>query len=74
MPSGKNVGNDPGCCDEDFVRPASDGCPGTGPMAAVCDSFIAFCSVPLGDPTCDPITCTEGSLSAFFRSDTNSLY
>ena len=67
---GCQAGNNPGCCDEDFVRPASQGCPSTGPAAAVCDPFIAYCSVPLGDPTCDPNT--EGSTSAFFRSDTNS--
>ena len=68
---GCQAGNNPGCCDEDFVRPASQGCPSTGPAAAVCDPFIAYCSVPLGDPTCDPNT--EGSTSAFFRSDTNSI-
>ena len=64
-------GRSPGCCDEDFIRPASQGCPGTGPMAAVCDPFITYCSVPLGDPTCNPNT--EGSMSAFFRPDTNSI-
>ena len=70
---GCQAGNDPGCCDENDVRPASDGCPTTAPMAAVCDPFIAYCSVPLGDPTCDPRARTDGNFSRLFRSDSNGI-
>ena len=67
-PSGRcdgcQAGNDPGpgCCDEDFVRPLNQACPSSGPDV-ICDTFIAYCSVPHGDPTCDPIT--EGSYRHF---------
>ena len=74
-PSGRcdgcQAGNDPGCCDEDFVRPANQGCPSTGSGAAVCDPFIAYCSVPLGDPPCDPNT--EGMFSVLSVEDTNII-
>ena len=57
---GCQASNDPGpgCCDEDGVRPANQGCP----SSSVCDSFIAYCSVPLGDPICDP-NSNEGSFT-----------
>ena len=57
-------GRDPGCCDEDDIRPPNIGCPST----SVCDPFIAFCAVPLGDPACEPMTFTT-----FFRTDSNSI-
>ena len=65
---GCQTGNDPGCCDEDFVRPANQGC-STGPVAAVCDPFTTHCSVPLGNPPCDPNT--EGIFSVIHIKDTN---
>ena len=72
-PSGRcdgcQTGNDPGCCDEDFIRPANQGCPSTGSGAAVCDPFTTHCSVPLGNPPCDPNT--EGIFSVIHIKDTN---
>ena len=76
-PSGRcdgcQEGNIPGCCDEDFVRSVNDGCLIAGPMAAVCDPFVAYCSVPLGAPTCDPGASTDGDFSLLFRNNTNSI-
>ena len=72
-PSGRcedcQEGNDPGpgCCDEEGVRPLTESCP------VVCDTLIAYCSLPLGNVniTCDP--GADGNSSRFFTYDSNSI-
>lgn len=40
--------SNPGCCDEDIVRPLNETCPAD----SICDPVIAYCSRPLGSTNC----------------------
>ena len=58
-------GAEPGCCDETVVRPANETCPST----SACDTLIAYCDVPLGDPPCMP---EMGDYSPNFRPNSST--